>query len=337
MLTFNNPTALIYLTMHDDDDGRTPPRIERPPKLPVFNVPPAFTWIPILACVAGSGLLATFLHLAGMNITYEPIPEDELGFGATLLNALIFIGIGAVSAFILIRLIRKRGINALERVMAVAFLILGTFIVFLIFEYMFGLIDQFIPVPGEWSYAGLAGAFAIAASLVYVYNSGKFDQRAHNIVVLVFGVLIGSYLPLVIPTWTALLILVGFSVYDIYSVRHGPIKEMMEHVSSGSEDDEIDLSDFTVDIGIGDLAFYSMLTSLSLISAEWGGPFLVAITGNPYSYIFPFAFTVAGVLLGAAISIQLVKRSKIMPGLPMSIFIGIGLLSLSILIGAVLF
>jgi hypothetical protein len=319
----------------DVDDVDEAPR--RGPKLPVYSTSPKLLWIPIIACIIGAGLLSTFLYSVGLAVQFEPVNED-LGFGAVLMNALIFIGIGAVSAFVLIKIVRKKGINALEKVMMVAFLVLGTFIIYLYGEYLLAVIDQYLlggTLDALWSYAWLAGAFAIAFGLVWLYAAPKYAdrQRVHNIVVVIFGVLIGSYLPLVIGTWTALVILMGFSLYDIYSVRHGPIKEMMQQVDpAGSTGDlqGIDLDDITIDIGIGDLAFYSMLTSITLISAEWGGPALAAVMSNPFLYFIPFAAAVVGVLIGAWISFELVKKNKILPGLPMSIFIGIGLYSLAI-------
>ncbi len=318
------------------------PQPPRPPKLPVFTISPRLLWLPIMGCIVFSGLLAAFLRYAGLVIVFEPIPEDEYGFGASLVNALIFIIIGAASAFILIKLVRKRGINILEKIMMLAFLILGTFIIYLYGMYGLYMVDQVYPLDISVSYLWPAAAFGLSLLLVYIYATPRWGTRARNVAVMEFGILIGSYLPLVIGTWTSLLILMGFALYDIYSVRKGPIKEMMEHIqegltTEGTADDKFDVDDIDLDIGIGDLAFYSMLTSITLISAEWGGPALVAITENALAYFFPFILTIIGVLLGAFISYEFVKKAKIIPGLPMSIFIGIGLLSLAMLIGPLIF
>jgi len=280
--------------------------------------------------------------------------DEDLGFGAVLVNALVFIGIGAGSAFVLILIVRKKGINALERVMIVAFLILGTFILYLYIYNAFVIlslpafpVDDPIDPRSEawyngWSMPWLIISFGISLFLVYLFASKKYNNslRIHNIVVVIEGILIGSYLPIVIPTWTAILILIGFSLYDIYSVRKGPIKEMMTKMDPDNAvpfSGPIDVKDMTIDIGIGDLAFYSMLTSITLISTDWGGPALVAATGNMFLYLIPFAATVVGVLIGVWISFELVKKNKILPGLPMSVFIGLGLMSLAIVICAAIF
>lgn len=310
-------------------------------RLPVYTASPKGLWIPIVACIVVSGLLASFLNyveqLIGMQAQYEPVSEN-LGFGAVLVNALLFLAIGAGSAFVLIIIVRRKGINALEKIMMVAFLILGTFIIFLYGEFFLDYLSQYIPTMDiSWLYVWLVAAFFISLFLVYVYVSPKYRDsiRVHNMIVVIFGVLIGSYLPSVIPTWTSLVILMGFALYDIYSVRKGPIKEMMKKLDDGTASDNltvVNLDDISVDIGIGDLAFYSMLTSITLISSDWGGPALVAATGNVGLYIVPFIAAVVGVLIGAWISFELVKKNKILPGLPMSIFIGIGLYSLAMVI-----
>ncbi len=317
--------------MEEDDDER------RGPKLPVYSTSPKRLWIPIVICIVGAGLLSICLSFEEGLPEYT-VTDPSLGVGASFLDAILFIGIGAVAAFILIILVRKRGINALEKVMTVAFLVLGTFIIWMYGLILISIIDRIFfggLLDMIWSYVWMGAAFAIALGLVWLYASPKFARRQgiHNIVVVIFGVLIGSYLASLIGTWTSLIILMGFSLYDIYSVRKGPIKEMMQKADPDGDSGDltgVDIDDISIDIGIGDLAFYSMLTSITLISAEWGGPGLVAVSGNPFLYIVPFAAAVVGVLIGAWISFELVKKNKILPGLPMSIFIGIGLYSLAI-------
>ena len=64
-----------------------------------------------------------------------------------------------------------------------------------------------------------------------------------------------------------------------------------------------------LEIGIGDLAFYSLLTSSVLL-----------FTNN----IIVVIFTTVAILIGTGITISGLKRNKILPGLPISIFMGIG-------------
>jgi hypothetical protein len=86
--------------------------------------------------------------------------------------------------------------------------------------------------------------------------------------------------------------------------------ELREKLQSG----EIVYDTSKLEIGIGDLAFYSMLTTSALI-----------ITGN----LIIMAFTAIAIIIGTGITIQGLKRNKILPGLPISIFLGIGTMLLS--------
>ena len=64
-----------------------------------------------------------------------------------------------------------------------------------------------------------------------------------------------------------------------------------------------------LEIGIGDLAFYSLLTSSVLL-----------FTNN----IVIVILTTVAILIGTGITISGLKRNRILPGLPISIFMGIG-------------
>ncbi|MCK4238460.1 MAG: hypothetical protein KAX33_05005, partial [Candidatus Lokiarchaeota archaeon] len=82
---------------------------------------------------------------------------------------------------------------------------------------------------------------------------------------------------------------------------------------------EYDIS--SLEIGIGDLAFYSMLTSHALI-----------FTNN----IIILIATACAIILGTGITILGLKKNKILPGLPISIFLGLGTMLLTYWIFSVL-
>ena len=52
-----------------------------------------------------------------------------------------------------------------------------------------------------------------------------------NIFVLMEGVLIGVFLAVIVPTWTAVTMLIGFALWDIISVKRGPIKKIFEVIN----------------------------------------------------------------------------------------------------------
>jgi hypothetical protein len=133
------------------------------------------------------------------------------------------------------------------------------------------------------------------------------------------------------PLWTTLAILIGISLWDMFAVlyKHGPIKQLIDIVSEPNDNntdfseaelkEKIDRGEYTYDtskleIGIGDLAFYSMLTSSALVQ-----------TNN----VIIMILTSIAIIIGTGITIMGLKRNKILPGLPISIFLGIGTMLIS--------
>ncbi|KKL57527.1 hypothetical protein LCGC14_2234500, partial [marine sediment metagenome] len=155
--------------------------------------------------------------------------------------------------------------------------------------------------------------------------------KVKNFIVLYIGLLIGASMGVLMPLWTTLAILIGISFWDLFAVlyKHGPIKQMIDLVSEPKEDhnklsdeemkEKIQSGEYAYDtskleIGIGDLAFYSMLTSSTLVQ-----------TGN----VIIMILTSLAIMIGTGITIMGLKRNKILPGLPISIFLGIGTMLLS--------
>jgi len=94
--------------------------------------------------------------------------------------------------------------------------------------------------------------------------------------------------------------------------------EINEKIDSG----EAIYDTSSLEIGIGDLAFYGLLTSSVLL-----------FTNN----IIITALTTIAIVIGTGITISRLKKNKILPGLPISIFLGIGAFLLSQLIVTIFF
>jgi hypothetical protein len=155
--------------------------------------------------------------------------------------------------------------------------------------------------------------------------------KLKNLYVLTIGILIGAFMGVVMPLWTTVTMLIGISLWDIFSVKSskGPIRKILE-LTGGLEQPAIEIDDESfkssqIEIGIGDLAFYSMLTSSSLIIMN---DLMFGITGNAVISIILGSIvalaTAVGILIGATITINSLRKNKILPGLPFSIFIGMG-------------
>jgi hypothetical protein len=184
----------------------------------------------------------------------------------------------------------------------------------------------------------------------------------------------GAFLAVILPTWTVLFMLIGLSLYDIYSVKRGPIRDIvessiMEETNSefrraeaetkipqeGTQDEGIveepkpraaehqktmstntsppiivlmTYSSANWDLGIGDLVFYSMLTSHALHFGASG--FYL----NAFGLIAPwltFLGATLGIILGFLLTVKLLARHPMLPGLPVAI--GLGLAGFGLTVG----
>ncbi len=296
-------------------------------RLPVFRVTAKYFVVPIIVAIILAGILAyiTFYN-AGIQISAVPFSEEEFGqIGGALFNGIFFTAIAGVSSFIILFLVKKRGLNALHAILSGTFLFLG---VILIIFFGDGVLVIFA-LPVESFYVLVVIGGVVGFLLTYIFHSDKFSSRAKNAVILIFGVLIGAFMGVIMPTWTTMMILIGISFWDIISVRRGPIKkifqlfdpEMQELEQKGTEKPAIlsreEFKEASMEIGIGDIAFYSLLASHALISTD---------------SILVWGFTTLGVLIGAMWTLRLIRKNKMLPGLPLSIFIGIALYWLGIFV-----
>jgi hypothetical protein len=65
--------------------------------------------------------------------------------------------------------------------------------------------------------------------MTYVISSKKFNKPEKNRALLMQSALMGAFLSVILPTFTVVILLVGLSLYDIYSVRRGPIKDIVKY------------------------------------------------------------------------------------------------------------
>jgi len=304
---------------------------------PTYRISRRLYPIPILIAVICAGILAYATYvLVGLRVEGGYVSEAEYGATAGLINGLIFVSIAALSSFIIIFFVKKFGIGTLKYVFGFSFGFLGFILTLFFGEIILYLIFYNLPETQTvilYYYISyfilLFGSVAFIIFMLYRFFTTK-SYFTKNFFVLYIGFLVGAMFGLIMPLWTTLAMLIGISLWDIYAVKakRGPIKEMIDIVSQDSRENgltEEDLQDklesgeimydtSKLEIGIGDLAFYSMLTTSALI-----------ITGS----IIVMVLTSIAIIAGTGITIQGLKRNKILPGLPISIFLGIGTMLLS--------
>ncbi|MBD3250650.1 MAG: hypothetical protein GF381_03730 [Candidatus Pacebacteria bacterium] len=300
--------------------------------LPVYRVAVRTYLIPIAFSLIIAGILAYITYeVAGLS---RQIPEDSPEAG--LMNGLFFVLSAVISSVFIAFIVKKRGENALKYLMAGAFLVLTFFLII-----FFADIAVFLFNPTEtfyYIYSSIVMVISgiLSVTLIYMFFTGKMGIKLKNAYVLTIGILIGAFMGTIMPTWTAFTLLIGISLWDIYSVnsKRGPIRQILE--STGGLDPEFEeklksgeiqlvdeFSDSELEIGVGDIAFYSLLVAHVLTLTG-------DITSSIWISLLVSVFTAAGVLLGAYLTISALKKNKILPGLPLSIFIGSAVFGASI-------
>jgi hypothetical protein len=293
--------------------------------LPVYHVKIKHFSRPIILALCASGLLAWLSYMV-VGVA-EIIPEDNALAG--LMNGVFFTITAAASSILIYFAVKKKGEAALKYLMGGSFLLL-TFMLLIFFgdiAYAVILTDELTYVIVSTIHMIISGILSIY--LIYMFLTEKMGPKLKNIYVMIIGILIGAFLAIIFPTWTAITMLMGISIWDIISVKKGPIRKIMEltgGIDPDYEKNRLDpahlnvqeLSDISeIEIGVGDLAFYSMLTAHSLTAT---GNILVAL------------MAAIGILFGSYLTIRELKHNKILPGLPLSIFLGLGFAIISALI-----
>ena len=191
--------------------------------------------------------------------------------------------------------------------------------------------------------------FALLLGLLGTVSFGiqTFDKIwIRNGMMVFFGAMIGSMLAIHLGLLTVFLILIGLAIYDIYAVFRGPLKGIIDHGRQTAEEVEEQMHMFEqsgvqyekvpllpalpvystplINIGLGDFAFFSMLTSAAVVIS------------SGLANLFPLLATLVGLFTGAYYTFKFLEQERALPGLPLPIFGGVGCLILSVLGGLIL-
>lgn len=269
----------------------------------------------LLTSMVAAALLGMIVFLSGFRLYAEPIPESEFGFLAAIGNAILFVVLATVGATLVVLLL-KYGRERFLR-----YLLIGAFgfisiVVALYFGYLYVVVFQFID-----STLAILILIALIMTISLAFITVDDTNRMKNGGLLIFGAAIGAFLGVVLPIWTSVLLLIGLAIYDYFSVKKGPIRKIIEL----TEDDPDKLGALAVstaewDIGLGDVAFYSMMTALALVNFGF----------------LPTILTVIGIIAGFLITLKLLEKRGIIAGLPAPVALGLLGLAIGFLIRWVL-
>jgi len=232
------------------------------------------------------------------SVPVTPIPEEIPG--AQWGNALYFVVLIALAATLFYILLKRRSKRIIKGLIVVA---LTTASLLLSLVYLSAL---FVYAP-SWDFFVIP--LAIVITVLFDFVIFRLGRVPRDVVVVCLGGALGIFFGKFIPLWSAILILVFLAIYDIFAVYKGPVGKIAE--SGLDQLQGLSFSFKDIQMGLGDLVFYSMLSGIMFFS------FL--------PNVIPTIAAVIGILVGSIITLFMLEKKGIFPGLPFPILLGLAL------------
>jgi presenilin-like A22 family membrane protease len=243
------------------------------------------------------GVLCAYLILTSPLEIYgiTPFPEGTVGsFG----NAFYFVILVGVGASILYLLLKWKNLRLIAWIIG---FVLTTAVFMLSMIYIFAAFSRFVVPRIEVLTLILASFITVLADYAIFRRHGK----TRDIIVLFLGGALGTFLGFSIPTLSAILILGFLAVYDVFAVYHGPVGKIAR--SGLDQLRGLSFSFRDIQMGLGDLTFYSMLSGHMLVN---------------FGYVSCLA-SIIGILFGCLLGFKMLEKKGMFPGLPFPILFGL--------------
>ena len=255
--------------------------------------------VPILASMLfGLGCAYLLVPHQSEVIPVTPIPETTPG--APIGNGLYFVVLIAISATLFYFLIKRRSKNIIKGLIVFA---LTTASLLLSVVYLSAVLAFFPIIDNLWWLIALSIVLTVLFNLA-IFRLGSI---ARNVAVVAMGGALGIFFGFSIPLYSGVIILVFLAVYDVIAVYKGPVGKIAE--SGLDQLQGLSFSFKDIQMGLGDLVFYSMLMGVIFFS------FL--------SSFLPTLMAIVGILAGSIITFFALEKKGIFPGLPFPILLGL--------------
>jgi presenilin-like A22 family membrane protease len=252
--------------------------------------------LPIFASLV-LGFAFTYLSRSLSTDTYAVTPFPE-GLAGSLGNGVYFVVLAGVGASMLYLLLKRRKLRIIAFITGFA-LTAAAFLLSVMYVWpVLSILDApFAPI--------VVLVFAGLLTVIFDFIIFRKEGLSYSITILLLGGALGAFLGLSVPPLSAVLMLVLLGIYDVFAVFRGPVGKI---ANSGLDKLRgLSLSYRDVQIGLGDLTFYSMLISLAL-----------AFAGPLYCL-----FSALGILVGSFLGFKMLERKGIFPGLPFPVALGL--------------
>jgi len=248
----------------------------------------------LVSLLFGSGCAYLLLKPDVPDIPVTPFPGDSASssFG----NALYFVVIVAVGATVLYILLKWKSRKLITFLTAFALTAASLLLSLFYLSVLFASVQNAeIPVI----------ALSIFLTVFVVVSVFRLGSRVRNAVVVCLGGALGVFFGASIPLLSALLILCFLAVYDVFAVYKGPVGKIANVGLDQLKGLSFSFKD--IQMGLGDLVFYSMLSGSMLFNFGF------------VSYVV----SIVGILFGAFLTFVMLEKKGIFPGLPIPVFLGL--------------
>jgi len=151
----------------------------------------------------------------------------------------------------------------------------------------------------------LVSLYVSVFSMIFII-SNAFSTRTRNFVFIVYGSLLGSFISLVLPTISLIVMLVVVAVFDLVLLNTGWVVDAVK-VFGGGKSPGVGYVGEGVELGMGELIFYSFLPAH--VEAYYGEGLLL--------------MTLLMVALGVLLNLWILGKRGVKAGLPAPIFLGL--------------
>lgn len=233
--------------------------------------------------------------------SYQPAGTSSGGSVANVLILVVFVFAATLAA---VWLVRQKKVKVF--LVAIFF---GTGLALFLLTLLSG-IALTSPYVDPYTSLYLSIGFASAATFILVLVAlRRVPSWSGLIITGLLSAEVGSYFASTIPILTALLLPLGFSLYDIYTVFKGPLRSLVNDLPAESLTAvSSKIGDFSV--GTGDTVFYAMIPALAY-----------------YQFTVSSAFVaLVAVDIGVGITLYLLTKARLLPGLPIPMFFGLAVL-----------
>jgi len=251
--------------------------------------------VPILASLLfGLGCASLLRSQPVPPVSVTPFPEETASglFG----NALYFVVLIAISATVFYILLKRKSRKLITLIIAFALttasLLLSVIYLSVIFAFVPSL--EFLVLP-----------LSIVITVFFDLAVFRLGSKARNVAVICLGGALGVFFGNFIPFLSGVLILAFLAVYDVFAVYYGPVGKIAHLGLDQLQGLSYSFKD--VQMGLGDLVFYSMLSGIMLFNFG----------------LISWLVSLVGILVGSFFTLVMLEKKGIFPGLPFPILLGL--------------